>query len=151
MKHNDLPDTLHELIETAIADVRRLNRNVYRPHYGDWHSPLGHGLCAICLAGGVLAGSLECSPTEDGYPSQLPADLKRKLIALEEARSGNWHEAFRQVHLFHPSGLTSARLLNTPAPLKSTFFGWEEFDTHLESLEELVPLILEIELEYLHG
>ena len=55
------------------------------------------------------------------------------------------------MHKRWPAGITRARPINTPAPLYPLFFGWDELDAHLESLEDLVPLIREIELEFLHG
>ena len=68
MNLSDLPNTVYDMVLVAIDGARELDRSLYRPHYGDWHAPQDHGLCAICLAGAVLAGPLGCSPIEEAKP-----------------------------------------------------------------------------------
>ena len=33
------PEKISGLIRLAVADARGLNRELYSPHYGEWHTP----------------------------------------------------------------------------------------------------------------
>ena len=152
MNSPQLPDTLHQMLTLAVADARSINRNHYIPSYGDWHTPKEHGLCAICLAGGVLAGTLSVSPRSEAMPFLLNNAYFRKLEALNSSRCGEWIDAFHHMHRIWPAGITRARLKSLPPPSNPLFHGWDQFDAHLESIETFIPLIRNIELEFLgHG
>ncbi len=151
MKHHELPGTLHQMLALAVADARRIDRNDYLPSFGDWHTPKDDGLCAICLAGSVLAGTLGASPHSQAMPFLKNNAYFRKLEALDSSRCGEWIDAFHFMHRRWPSGVTRSRLESLPAPSHSLFQGWKQFDAHLDSIETFIPLIREIELEYLHG
>lgn len=151
MKHHELPGTLHQMLALAVADARRIDRNDYLPSFGDWHTPTDDGLCAICLAGSVLAGTLGASPHSQAMPFLKNNAYFRKLEALDSSRCGKWIEAFCFMHRKPPTGITRTRLHSLPAPSNALFQGWEQFDAHLDSIETFIPLIREIELEYLRG
>ena len=149
MKHHELPGTLHQMLALAVADARRIDRNDYLPSFGDWHTPKDNGLCAICLAGSVLAGTLEVSPHCQAIPFLRNNAYFRKLQALDSSRCGEWLDAFHFMHRKWPSGITRSRLQSLAAPSHPLFQGWKQFDAHLDSIETFVPLIREIELEFL--
>ena len=151
MKPDQLPDTRHELLTLAVADARSLKRSDCLPGFGDWHTPKGHGRCAICLAGAVLAGPLGCSPIEEAKPWLLSYLYQRKLEALADARCGNWIEAILHMHLRMPPRGIFQRLVHLPSPRCSRFSGWEPFDAHRQPLESIVPSLREIEREFLPG
>ena len=105
------PTALSDLLDLAIRDARSLDRTVYTPHWRDWHrtrtecDPLtGMPIpktrrCNICLAGGMIAGTLKAAPTAhvsmDAAASEQPltARWEAALIAVEYARAGEWGQA----------------------------------------------------------
>ena len=151
MKPHKLPYTLHEMLTLAVADARSIKRSDYLPSYSDWHTPKEHGQCAICLAGGVLAGTLGVSPHSEAMPFLLNNAYFRKLEALDSSRCGEWIDAFKHMHRVWPTGITYARLKSLPPPSNPLFHGWDQFDAHLKSIETFIPLVRNIELEFLHG
>ena len=53
-----LPDRLSDLVELAVADAQRLDRDIYDPEYDSWREMERLG-CEVCFAGTVMAGTLE--------------------------------------------------------------------------------------------
>ena len=91
------PQTLSSLIRLAIDDARKLNRNVYAPLYSAWHAPddtQSPQVCNICLAGAVIAGTLQAPP--HAYVAWLEKaeiddrEWANALIAVNYARMGRW-------------------------------------------------------------
>ena len=68
MKLTTLPETLHETLTLAISDSLSLNRTLYEPRYFYWHTP-DQGKCCICLAGGILAGTLRTDRYDEIIPT----------------------------------------------------------------------------------
>ena len=147
MNPQPLPDTLHGLIRTAIDDARGLNRRKYKPRCDEWHCPDEDGRCEVCLAGSILAGTLQCSPKKNYAPWEFPDKLQHKLEALEAVRSGSWLEAYRLVHQRRPPIEIEARLLSLPAPSWAAFDNWRSFNCHLKSLESFLPKLRSIEAD----
>ena len=145
MTPQPLPDTLHGLIKSAIDDARGLNRRKYKPRCDEWHCPDSDGRCEVCLAGSILAGTLQCSPKKNYAPWEFPDKLQHNLEALEAVRSGSWLEAYRLVHQRRPSIEIEARLCSLPAPSWAAFDDWRTFNRHLKSLESILPKLRSIE------
>ena len=146
MQPKSLPDTLHSLLQCAVNDARGLNRRCYKPRYDEWHSPdLADGRCEVCLAGSCLAGTIGHSSKDCITPFEFPANTRRKLEALEAMRTGSWIEAYRLVHQQRPPIETEARLSCLPAPAWSSFTNWRAFNSHLKSLEAILPMLRSIE------
>ena len=145
MKPQPPINTLSELLATAIADARRLDRNQYQPRYRNWHFPNSQGFCEICLGGSFVAGSLGCSPAKEASPWDFPRKTHAKIEALNAMRSGAWIEAYRLFYQRNPTEVVAFRLVRLPVPARPHFLGWEEFDVHLKSLESLIPKLREIE------
>lgn len=58
-----LPDKPSELIRLAVADLERAEASPdYIIDMGCWHEPIPNGLCAVCFAGAVIAGTLGAHP-----------------------------------------------------------------------------------------
>ena len=80
-----LPDRLSDLIELAVADAQRLDRNTYDPEYDSWHEMERLG-CDVCFAGAVMAGTLEHPCYQDAGPSTFTVYNPIRLYALNETR-----------------------------------------------------------------
>ena len=145
MKPKPQLDTLHDLLGTSVADSRKLRRRTYRPHYYEWHSMNDHGQCEICLGGSLIAGTLQFSPQTDLAPWMLPSATERKIVALDAMRSGDWVIAYRILYRREPPIRTHARLSCLPLPTHADFIGWRQFNSHLKSLEKIIPELRKIE------
>ena len=80
-----LPELLSDLIELAVADVRRLDRDIYDPEYDSWHETERLG-CEVCFAGAVMAGTLEHPFYQDADPITFTVYNRIRLYALDESR-----------------------------------------------------------------
>ena len=145
MLRPSLPNTMSELLESAIRDARSLSRHVYKPHYGEWHCVNVQGKCEVCLGGSIIAGSLAYAPRQEVRTDMLTLDSQRKVEALNSMRTGNWVYAYELIHRTPPSEALTDQLHRVPAPAKTDFVGWREFDLHLKSLEKIVPQLRAIE------
>ncbi|MCY4499244.1 MAG: hypothetical protein OXC14_18415 [Rhodospirillaceae bacterium] len=147
-------ESLADLIEMAISDGRALDRAKYMPHAGRWHSgtePLYESRCLVCLAGGVMAGTLDVDRERELYPNAFAAEpAGRVLVTLDAARKGHWTDAYRKLEHHNRADYLrewERRNGDMPEPVHCGFFGWEDFDVHLESLEGLLPRLREFEAE----
>jgi len=94
-----LPDELSALLELALGDLRKSEiDDRYTVNMGVWHVPDVEG-CSVCLAGSVLAHSLDVPIDEPSGPSYVDDEIERKLEAIDELRLGNVLEA-RRIMLF---------------------------------------------------
>ncbi len=146
-----LPDTLSETLSLAISDARHLSRSDYHPHYRFWHGFSSNDAhqCQVCLAGSIIARSLNINPSTIASPDSFPPATAQKLRSLNACRIGEFLNAYSIFHYNLPSVESQKRLLSLPCPSRILFIGWKEFDIHLTSLEKIVPLLEEIELEAL--
>lgn len=143
-----LTETLHETLSLAVTDARKLDHRLYEPRYFYWHSP-DNGLCLICLAGCIVAGSLATERDREILPCSFCYQTHRKLQAVNACRVGDWSYAFHTFHRYHPSIESQARLESLDAPDRIDFNGWEAFDAHVRSIESIIPLLAKIELDAL--
>ena len=71
------------------------------------------------------------------------------LVAIDHMRYSCWSDVFQLVYRrAEPSELNGV-LNKIPAPEHINFFGWEQFDAHLASLEKIIPQLREIDLQAL--
>ncbi len=142
------PGKLSNLIELAITDARKLDRARYTPMWMTWHRPRRtDGKCMVCLAGGVIAGTLGC-PTDATIDiatgdsadpeSETISDAawSRALWALDSARDGDWTAAFRALHRRLPNNEMYDTLKAIPIPACSEFNTWNTLDAHLDSMAD---------------
>ena len=140
-----LPSTLAGLLRTAIDDARSLDQSLYVPHFDNWHFVNVRDLCEICLAGGIIAGSLHNPPSMTLDPNYFSRKTEDKLRAVDAMRSGDWTAAFRYVYDFAPDRNLFARLRALPAPHHDKFCDWPNFERHLDSLESVLPALTAID------
>ena len=144
MTTSTLPDTLSKLITAAVRNARSLNRSLYIPFAREWHVP-ENGRCLVCLAGTMMAGSLNARPQREYSPSDFAHIDMDKLFALNKLREGNWIAAWNLFYGGRPGPSTTAQLSALAAHSFPMFGGWTQFDEHLRSLERTVPRLRKIE------
>ena len=144
-----LPDTMACLLETAITDARALDRKVYTPHYDKWHQPYFEGRCFVCLAGSFIARTLEIHHTDRATARTFDRRTSDLLDAIDHMRHGRWNFAFQLVYRQAAPNNLYEQLMKIPAPEHSNFFGWDQFDKHLASLDEIIPQLQQIDREAL--
>ena len=140
-----LPDTLADLLTLAIADARQLDPDDYTPRSVSWHLPLDHGACFVCLAGCLIAGSLNSSPYFNKQPWMFPKRIADKLFCLDLMRCGRWVDAFHTLYGRVPEPPIETALLDLRKPERGNFQDWDDFHAHLDSLESIVPDLRRIE------
>ena len=140
-----LPNTLADLLATAIDDARQLDLNIYHPSSVNWHWPSEQGMCHVCLAGSVLARAFHSSPHRFLMPWMFSLDTDRKLYALNHVRYGRWMDAYVMLHEAPTPHVISKQLRSLPNPSSPDFEGWQHFRNHLTSLEAIIPMLREIE------
>lgn len=102
-----LPDKPSELIRLALADLEECEKD---PRYAigmvRWHAP-EDGRCVVCLAGAVMAKSLD-APIDQFV---VPEDDQKALYALDEFRVGNILQAL--LYMGYPSSpIENYRFIN---------------------------------------
>jgi hypothetical protein len=98
IKDCKLPDTLSALIEQAIADLVKCERDPgYHVLMTVWHEA-SHTTCAVCLAGAVMAQTCGADRSISRSPHDYPEVTKRKLRSLEMVRNGSIHAAIWEFH-----------------------------------------------------
>jgi len=142
-----LPDTMSGLLAAAITEARALDPRIYHPNSFYWHDTDEEQQCQVCLAGSVIAGTLQVPPDRTVFPESFAGDVPAKLSALENMRLGNWSDAYQQFYAQEPSPSISHRLGYLRRPSCSYFDGWEEFHTFLDSLEKSIEPLRAIELD----
>lgn len=140
-----LPDTMACLLGTAIDDARTLDRTCYTPHYDKWHRAGVNTTCFVCLGGAMIAGTLEIPPTDSVTIDSFDNRTRSLLAALDDMRNGRWNAAFTAIYRQEAPLPILHKLQQIPAPSHSSFYGWKDFDAHLNSLERLLPLLREID------
>ncbi|MCY4588308.1 MAG: hypothetical protein OXB98_19945 [Bryobacterales bacterium] len=140
-----LPNSMSGLIERAIADARSLDPSLYHPKSRQWHAKPLVGPCEICLAGSVIAETFKAPADRQRFPWFFGIDVVNKLHALDSMRCGCWNHAFYIIYGFRPTAEIDQRLYALGHPSHADFEGWDEFRTHLDSLESILPTLREIE------
>ncbi len=144
-KSRSLPDNMSDLLATAIADARRLDPETYHPDSDQWHTAVHQWKCEVCLAGSLIAGTLQVSPKHTVFPGMFSDDTEHKLDALDCTRLGAWTLAYHKFYGHEPSFSTAEKLTLLPQPTDRNFTGWAAFRAHLDSMEAIVDQLREIE------
>ena len=87
-----LPNKASDLLELAMKDIKKIEKNpVYILDMGSWHQPEFQNFdfdCAVCLAGCVMANTLEIEAELSREPEDFKDDIRLKLYAIDELRGG---------------------------------------------------------------
>ena len=145
MNNTTLPNTLNGLLAVAVNDARSINHRHYVPHFGYWHEPEVDGRCGVCLAGCVIARTLHYNRDHEVFINSFASPIRTKIEALDKMRIGSFSKAYRTLYGHKPSSSIRERLDALPAPAHPFFFGWRQFNSHLRSLELIIPMVRDIE------
>lgn len=79
-----------ELIRLALGDLEKCeNDSRYGINMSTWHSLDETGLCEVCLAGSVMAQTLNYSPKDNIFDvCSIPDGWGQRLVALDYFRKG---------------------------------------------------------------
>ncbi len=89
-----LPNKMSDLLEVAVDDAQKCNADPkYVLNMSRWHTP-AYGVCHVCLAGSVIAKTLEGKPSEE-YDIDLDFEgkLPDKLDAIDSMRCACFMQA----------------------------------------------------------
>ena len=106
-----LPDKLGELLHVALADLLAVEQDpAYVVNMGYWHNPRTWGpdyteppLCAVCLAGAVMATTLHADNQALMVPAMYPDSIRRKLMALDYLKDGRLPAAAATLNIVLPA------------------------------------------------
>jgi len=97
MKNLDHIKSLAELLKVAVADLEMINKNPkYILDVDLWHHPIDSkkgDVCAVCIAGAVLAGTLEVNNHKCMDPYSFESKTCKLLLALDHLRTDYPDEA----------------------------------------------------------
>ena len=121
-----------------------------------WPNPVS-GKCMVCLAGAIIAKSLNCSTkTRIVIAANRSANPKvttitnprwrRALLALDFARDGKWASAFRTLQEAYPNPDMRKQLQALPKPDDAEFESWKQLHAHLRSLSTCASELRRIDL-----
>ena len=102
-----LPNKLSDLLELSLVDLIKCERSPrYEINMGMYHTPIG-STCEVCLAGSVMAQTLNADRRLNINDTNYPDKLERKLNALDDLRCGDvgWALMYldrRRKHSEHP-------------------------------------------------
>lgn len=98
IESNKLPDRPGDLIRLAIGDLALVEADPnYRVNMWTWHAPRLGEPCNVCLAGSVMAKTLDCAPTKSTDPWSFPGGVAAKLNALNYFRTGEVTAGLREM------------------------------------------------------
>ena len=149
-KYPKPPRLLSELLTLAIDDMRRLDTDTYEFNHGAWHRP--DGLCGVCLAGAVMAGTLGFNHGIKAIPI-LCGEWENYVYALDCARMGDYREAYEYIN--DSTGIRDVledrwqgflqELHGVPEPIHREFVGRHQAMEFALSLEGIIDIIAGIE------
>ena len=111
MEHQSkqLPDKPSDLLTLALADLKKVERSSkYKVAMSKWHMPTADGACAVCMAGAVIAKTLEVERFKERTPSAFETDTEKKLCAIDYLRRGDLTVALYVLGFDHPRFLVGA-------------------------------------------
>lgn len=145
-----LPDKLSDLAELALRDAETLDPKRYRPCASFYHGPPadasisgnGDGRCRVCLAGMLIAGTLQHDIESNLDSCDFDRETRYKLLALDYLRKGHVFAALDmlrqrlsrtetpEVRLAHQKAADAVEERTRGLPDKSNFQNWRAFRTH---------------------
>lgn len=95
-----LPDKLSELLMVALKDLEKAEESPkHQINMRTWHGgSTEHEECEVCLAGSVMAFTLNTPHNEPSYPGLFSINTMRKLLALNHLRVGNVAAALEAIN-----------------------------------------------------
>lgn len=102
-----LPRKLWKLAQVAYDDLKAVRRSpTYIVGMHRWHMPgVVPGTCKVCLAGAVMAKTLKAPKNLMLGPSDYPPATYRKLLAVNDVRTGHVGAACSKLDITCPPDL----------------------------------------------
>ena len=151
-----LPSKMSDLLELAISDARKLDRERYEPYWAHWHEPKGPTgkTCMVCLAGAVIAGTLGANHSIGLDIEDFNDETANQLDFLDDMRSGMFRRAIEkhiglEIDLRNQEDYYVGILKKLDEEYDDSagdFTDWESFDVHLENMETIVEVLREHDL-----
>lgn len=92
-------DKISWVLRTAADDLEELaNDGRYTIDMDIYHNKYSDGMCHICMAGAVMAGTLECNIDDDMFPQHFTDEIRKALRALDVFRDGAIEDAFSKIN-----------------------------------------------------
>jgi len=105
---NKLPEKLSDLIELALADLEKVEKNWrYKVNMSKWHRPIWNkwylpNMCEVCFAGAVMAGTLGVDINENIDVRGFNDYIHYRLRALDSLRVGDVEGALEYLRMRQP-------------------------------------------------
>lgn len=102
MKNFKLPHKPSELLKLALTDLELVEKdNDYTVVMSTWHHRGEDGVCAVCLAGSVMAKTCNLDINESFICSENKHMIKDqdKFIAIDALRKGYLHAALKRLKI----------------------------------------------------
>ena len=132
-----LPDKPSELLRLALEDEEKCHNSPdYIVDMEIWHRPLS-GKCTVCLAGAVMAQTLESNKTMMLSPAKFDQDTYSKLHALDYFRSGYIDDGLNCLDIYKPEGGLLSKV-----PVNN----YKGRDYWLKDMNKIVQMLEEYEL-----
>mgnify|MGYP006107349089 CR=1 FL=1 len=102
-----LPEKLSDYIKLALKDEKKVfDSPLYEMDMETYHSKTEtNGLCRVCFAGAVIAGTLKTPHQNYAAPTNFDIHTRTRLRALDEIRRGRISMALDQIDIpeeMHP-------------------------------------------------
>lgn len=129
-----LPDKPSELIRLALSDLRKCEGDPnYEIRMEEWHRPGTDGeTCWVCLAGSVMAKSLNAERDCFLYPTDFGTEGWKKLQALNSFRNGNLVYGLQYLGIHEKPGIAFTTRITSYSDNR------EQFHLDMESLAALL-------------
>lgn len=117
-----LPDKPSDLIDLGIDDLEKAERSaLHIVNMGVWHEAYSDG-CYVCLAGSVMAFSLNGNPKQTLYPQCYSHDMQMKLSALNLFKNGRWEVGVYHMGIMSLTEQQARSLRTIPRPNRYSGF-----------------------------
>lgn len=128
-------ESLAALVRLMADHARSLNRSAYTPNHTAYDRPASDASREISDAGALIAALYTGqTPDSDIGPEDLGDAANARLRALENAREGHYDIAYLCLH--QDARAAAIRCGDDPlVSLCPDYFGWKEFERHLEYME----------------
>ena len=137
---------LHVLAQVAVDDMEILiDDDYYRPRWyawaDKWAAPSGENFCSICLAGAVMANTLECGDIEF---KEMEDSISSRLDAIDHIRQGEYLTSIMNISGELLTGEVARELGLIGKPSNSTFLDKGECRIFIDDMKKRIIPELEV-------
>ncbi len=129
-------------LKIAIKDLRMVAADKrYKPNAGTWHSMKTHddGYCHVCLAGAVIAGTLDNPINEELLLHHFDDNTSMMLEILDDIRLNRWHSIGFARNLHSKASIKFADMMASVAFKHHHFQDSKTALAFCDELEAMIP------------